>query len=159
MRPREVLAENLKTLMSASARLRTIPEIVQACNSAISNGTLDRIRRADASTGIDTLEPLAALFGLDAWQMLVPGLRAEVGPDGLPVVFGLPGWPFEMVDQARYQQLREPAKVYAQAKMMAAIEEREAAPLRSSAREDELARGAVLGAPKRQSTSPIKKKA
>lgn len=155
MRPREVLAANLKALMSASTSLRTLPELIAATGGKVTNGTLDRIRRAESATTVDTLEPIAAAFGLEPWQLLVPGLRADPGPDGRALISGLPDWPFEMVDRLRYQQLPELSRAYAQAKLAAAIEEREAAPppLRTVPSHDSevLAQRAILS-PRRRTT-------
>lgn len=127
MRPREILAANLKALMAASASLSTFPDIIKASNGRITNGTLDRIRREESAAGVDTLEPIATVFGLEPWHLLVPGLQIRPGRDGDPVIDGLPAWPLEMVDKGRYTSLPAPDKAYAQAKMMAAIEERESA--------------------------------
>ena len=68
--PRHILALNLRRLMDARPDLDTLPKITRA--SGISNGTLDRIRRAVVATRVDELEPLAKAFGLQAWQLLVP---------------------------------------------------------------------------------------
>lgn len=142
-RPREILAENLRTLMAATPHLSRLPKIVEASNGALSNGTLDRIRRAESATSVDNLEALADLFGLEAWQLLVPDLRAEeTGIGQHPHVYNLP-WPFDMVESSRYLQLHEPARAYVQAKMNAAIEEREQSP-RSRTRTEELAESALL---------------
>jgi transcriptional regulator with XRE-family HTH domain len=70
MTPRHVLSNNLKLLMQEHPPLNTIKKLTAA--SGISNGTLDRIRRAEGSTTVDVLEPLAAAFGLEAWELLVP---------------------------------------------------------------------------------------
>jgi hypothetical protein len=142
LRPREILAANLKTLMGASRRLGTLPEIAAASKGALSNGTLDRIRRAESATSVDYVGALADVFGLEPWQLLVPGLRAELGADGNPVVIGLPDWPFEMVEKDRYFALHEPSRAYVQAKLSSAIEEREGP--RPPDGTDELARQALL---------------
>lgn len=70
MTPRHILAANLRRLMSQHPELDTLPKLT--ARSGVSNGTLDRIRRAVVATRIDELEPLAAAFGLEAWQLLVP---------------------------------------------------------------------------------------
>lgn len=142
-RPRDVLAQNLVTLMAAS-RFRTLPDIVKASGGQISNGTLDRIRRKDAATGVDSLKPLADVFGMEAWQLLVPGLMAEEGGDGLPVVTGLPDWPLPMVDSRRFYSLSQTERAYVQAKMAAAIDEFEPDAPPPNGGEDQLAQNAVL---------------
>ena len=70
MTPRHILAVNLRRLMAAHPDLNTLPKITARCG--VSNGTLDRIRRAVVATRVDELQPLARAFGLHAWQLLVP---------------------------------------------------------------------------------------
>ena len=82
---RDILAANLKALMAAHPRLNTLTKITAAGGPP--NGVLDRIRRADSACRIDSLTQLARVFGLEPWQILVPGLdphrlpQLEMGPD------------------------------------------------------------------------------
>jgi hypothetical protein len=69
MTPRHILAANLKALMAARPDLNTLPKLTAA--SGVSNGTLDRIRRAACATRVDELEPLAAAFGVPVHALLV----------------------------------------------------------------------------------------
>lgn len=68
--PRHILASNLKRLMQQHPALGTLPKLTEA--SGVSNGTLDRIRRAVVATRVDELQPLAKAFGMEPWQLLVP---------------------------------------------------------------------------------------
>jgi hypothetical protein len=77
-RPRDILAENLKTLMAASADLRVLPRLT--LKSGVSNGTLDRTRRAASAINVDDLGRVAAAFDLEAWQLLVPNLDPRTPP-------------------------------------------------------------------------------
>jgi hypothetical protein len=121
MRPRDVLAENLIKLMAASANLRTVEALVAA--GAGTTGTLDRIKRKEAATGVDNLEPIARVFGLGAWwQLLVPTLEAKPGADGLPEVSGLPTWPMDRVDVSRYLALDVADRMWLQARFDKDIE-------------------------------------
>lgn len=79
MRPRDVLAENLKTLMAGTPGLSRFPDIVERSNKVLTNGTLDRIRRASHATSIDTLAELARVYGIEPWQLLSPGLKVTAG--------------------------------------------------------------------------------
>ncbi len=72
MRPRDILANNLRALMAARPDLGTLPKVTAACG--VSNGTLDRIRRAAVSTGIDELERWAV-----PWRAAL-GVAAPAGP-------------------------------------------------------------------------------
>lgn len=64
--------------MAARSDLNTLPKIT--ARSGVSNGTLDRIRRAVVSTRVDELEPLGKAFGLPAWEMLRPLGQATLSP-------------------------------------------------------------------------------
>ena len=78
MRPRDILAANLRAFMAARPDLSTLPKITAACG--VSNGTLDRIRRAAVSTRIDELDRLGQAFGVEAWELLRPQGHAALSP-------------------------------------------------------------------------------
>jgi hypothetical protein len=69
-RPRDILSANLRALMRQHPDLNTLPKIT--ARSGVSNGTLDRIRRAETACRIDELAKLARAFGVQPWQLLVP---------------------------------------------------------------------------------------
>ncbi len=81
MRPRDILAANLRAFMAARPDLDTLPKITARCG--VTNGTLDRIRRAAVSTRIDELARLADAFGVEPWDMLRPHGHADPSPLGL----------------------------------------------------------------------------
>lgn len=124
MRPRDVLANNLRKLMAATPSLSKFPQITAAGGGT--NGTLDRIRRKVSAAGVDTVGELAQVYGLTAWQLLSPDLEAAEGDDGRPVITGLPDWPFPMVSRSRYEALPIDAKGFVQGRLVQAIEECEA---------------------------------
>jgi transcriptional regulator with XRE-family HTH domain len=78
MRPRDILSNNLRALMAARPDLDTLPKIT--ARSGVSNGTLDRIRRAVVSTRVDELEKLGRAFGVEAWELLRPHGHATLSP-------------------------------------------------------------------------------
>ena len=78
MRPRDTLSNNLRALMAARPDLDTLPKIT--ARSGVSNGTLDRIRRAVVSTRVDELEKLGRAFGIEAWELLRPHGHATLSP-------------------------------------------------------------------------------
>lgn len=88
MRARDILAANLKALLAASRistrknELRTLKQITAKSGGVLSNGKLDRIRRAEHATDIDSLGELAKVYKLEPWQLLVPDLN----PEALPVI-------------------------------------------------------------------------
>lgn len=160
--PRKILAANLATLMTASRRLSRLTDLVAASDGRLSNGTVGRIKTGNTGTNVDNLGEIANVFGIEAWQLLYPGLRAETRADGEAVVVGLPDWPFEMVEGARYFSLHEPERAYVQAKLSSAIEEREQAVVRKSEppdRLEQLARDNLLPAtPRRQSPAQSRRR-
>jgi transcriptional regulator with XRE-family HTH domain len=78
MRPRDILATNLRALMAARPDLDTLPKITARCG--VTNGTLDRIRRAVVSTRVDELDRLARAFGIEPWELLRPNGHARLSP-------------------------------------------------------------------------------
>jgi hypothetical protein len=78
--PRQILSANLRSLMSARPELGTIKKVAESSDSSLSNGKVGRIYAASHTTDIDTLQHLAAVFGLEPWQLLVEGLN----PNALP---------------------------------------------------------------------------
>lgn len=76
---RLVLAANLSRLMAESEDLKTIKQLHLAtvrAGSPVSTGTIDRIRRAQVSAGVDQLTALGKPFGLEPWQLLEAGIKA-----------------------------------------------------------------------------------
>lgn len=64
--------------MAARPDLDTLPKVT--ARSGVTNGTLDRIRRAVVSTRVDELEPLGRAFGLEAWELLRPNGHTQLSP-------------------------------------------------------------------------------
>jgi len=78
MRPRDILAINLRTQMAARPDLGTLPKVT--ARSGVSNGTLDRIRRAIASVRVDELDKLGIAFGVEPWELLRPHDHSALSP-------------------------------------------------------------------------------
>ena len=74
----DVVAENLRRLRERYPELST--QKVLASRSGVGEGTIGRITRKEAACGIDSLEAIAGAFGLEAWQMLIPGLDPDSPP-------------------------------------------------------------------------------
>lgn len=64
--------------MAASSDLRVLPQLT--ARSGVSNGTLDRTRRAASAINVDDLGRMAGAFNLQAWQLLVPDLDPRAPP-------------------------------------------------------------------------------
>ena len=118
---RDVLADNFKKLRDATPSLDRPQDIVRF--GAATNGTIGRISKRQTGPTIDTLEILAAAYGLQVWQLLVPTLHAEKGTGSSPVISGMPEWPFERVDRDAYEALDYPSKIAVQVRLRDAIKE------------------------------------
>lgn len=70
--------DNVNRLMAASKDLKTVKQL--HARSGVSTGTIDRLRRAEAATGIDNIGAIAAAFDLQPWQLLVPDLQPTNPP-------------------------------------------------------------------------------
>ena len=68
--PRQLIAVNLARLMEESKDLYTLERLSVRCG--ISRGTLDRIRRALVSTGVDQLEAIGKAFDLEPYELMTP---------------------------------------------------------------------------------------
>lgn len=83
--PREVLSQNLQTLMKAHPTLKAIKKVADATKDFrlndedvhLSNGKVGRIAAGSHTTDIDALYSLAKAFSLEPWQLLVPDLNPE----------------------------------------------------------------------------------
>ena len=80
MKTRQVLADNFKKLRGASVKLYRYPDITKA--GGPTNGTLSRIGAQQVSAGVDSIEQLAGVYGLEPWQLLVPTLTVQAQPGG-----------------------------------------------------------------------------
>ena len=71
---RKILAANFRALRKAHPALRRLPDIIKAGGGT--NGTLDRVTRGTTAVSVDVVERLAAVYGLEAWQLLLPELAS-----------------------------------------------------------------------------------
>jgi transcriptional regulator with XRE-family HTH domain len=78
---KEVLWANLQALMRHHFEKVNLSELSR--RSKLGLATLDRIKKQETSVGVDTLERLADVFGLQAWHLLTPGLN----PSNPPVIW------------------------------------------------------------------------
>lgn len=80
---RDTFAENLRTLISMEGPLSStlaIERATEAIGCKVGKSTIDRATRSETPINIDYVEAIAAVFGFDAWQMLVPGLQPKNPP-------------------------------------------------------------------------------
>lgn len=120
---KKTLRENVRAIIAFRAGIR--PEDVgvsRVIQLNLPNGTAQRLLGTDSDLRMDTIDVIARGLGVESWQLLVPSLD----PAKLPVIAGdTKPWPFQMVDEPRYRALSPESRAYVQAKMDAAIEQRE----------------------------------
>jgi len=75
---RIVLAHNLKTLMAGEDDAGSQSALKR--RSGVSQATIGRIERMEVDARIDTVQQIACAYGLEAWQLLVPGLNPSNPP-------------------------------------------------------------------------------
>jgi transcriptional regulator with XRE-family HTH domain len=80
---KKLLAGNLDRLLDADAERRgdrlTHGEL--AAKAGVGQGTIGRLARGEVAPAVDTLEAVAGVFSLQAWQMLIEGLDPAAPPE------------------------------------------------------------------------------
>jgi hypothetical protein len=83
---RRVIAANVRRLMDRAdgspVTEQDLARMARRAGHTLSQSTINRILNARVSCGVDHLEILASLFGLEPWQLLVP----ELDPHDPPVL-------------------------------------------------------------------------
>lgn len=97
-----------------------VTQISEAAGKKTSWG--QRLMDETTDVRLSTLAEAAAAFGLEAWMLLVP----DLDPAKPPGLSDDPSWPLPYVQADDYQALPPDDRIYCQAKMQAAIEERAA---------------------------------
>jgi hypothetical protein len=83
MSARETLAENLRNLMDAHHTYRTTTAIEKATEGRgvkVGKSTIDRALKCQTTLNLDYIDAIASIYGLDAWQLLAPGLAPKNPP-------------------------------------------------------------------------------
>ena len=85
MNIRQILADNLATLQSSRKDLKSAPAIERATTTLgpgkrVSKTAVQQLQKASTPFNLDDLQTLAEVFGLDAWQLLVPGIDPKSPP-------------------------------------------------------------------------------
>ena len=75
---KSVLWANVSTLMRHKYGRENLTRLAADCG--LGPGTATRIKEQRTSIGLDVMERIAAKFGIDPWQLLVPGLEADNPP-------------------------------------------------------------------------------
>lgn len=71
--PRTVLWANVSALMRERYGKENLTQL--ATDAKVGPGTASRLKAMDTFAQLDTIEKIAAAFGLQPWQLLVPGLE------------------------------------------------------------------------------------
>jgi transcriptional regulator with XRE-family HTH domain len=79
----EAFADNLGRLMKARALSspQQVVNVLPASAKKISQKTIKRILLRENEPTLETVEAIAKVFGLEAWQMLIPGLQPSERPE------------------------------------------------------------------------------
>lgn len=67
----KIVAANVARLLAASYGPRTQKDL--RARAGIAQSTVSRILRGNQGAGIDVVEQIAHAYGLEAWQLMVPG--------------------------------------------------------------------------------------
>lgn len=77
---KRILRDNLTALCHYHLEKPEIPINELKRRSGVSVASISRIKEAETSVGLDILERLAQVFGLQPWHLLVPGLDPSNPP-------------------------------------------------------------------------------
>lgn len=94
-----VLWQNVKALMDARYGKENLTRL--AADAKIGPGTATRIKEQKTSVGLDVLEQIGQAFGVEPWQLLVPGMN----PSNPPVLREING-----AERELYERLLQAAK-------------------------------------------------
>lgn len=75
---REVLAQNINRLMEQRYRESSNRPMALAKDAGVSLSSVQRTLSRETGASIDTVEAFARVFGLSAYQLLMPGWLGEV---------------------------------------------------------------------------------
>ena len=83
MSARDTLAENLRALMASHHTYSSTPALERATEFhglKVGKSTIDRALKGQTTLNLDYVEAIAKVYGLDAWQILTPGLVPKNPP-------------------------------------------------------------------------------
>lgn len=83
MSARSILSTNLQQLMDANPSLGSLVKVAEEAKRkghAVSKNAVDSAKSGSHAVNMDTLDGIARAFGLDAWQLLVPGMNVKSPP-------------------------------------------------------------------------------
>lgn len=80
---KNVLWANVQALMRKHYGQDNLSQLARDCDIGL--GTTTRIKQQKTSVGLDIVERIAERFGVQPWQLLVPGFDPDSPPTLLPV--------------------------------------------------------------------------
>ena len=99
-KPKAVLRQNLKALMDAKAGPSSQSELKR--KSGVAQATIGRILSEKGENArMETIDRLAKVYGLEGWQLMVPG----IDPTNPPVL-----QPVSKAERALYDRLKDTVK-------------------------------------------------
>ena len=113
---KKVLWENVSTLMKSEFGKENLTKL--AGKAGFGPGTSTRLKGQETSVGTDILDSIAESFGIEPWQLLMPGL----GTDSKAPAEGLE---MPMVDRDRFAALPSDSRIFIQGYVTRLIEEQE----------------------------------
>ncbi|WP_323011526.1 helix-turn-helix transcriptional regulator [Castellaniella sp.] len=106
---KKIVDELSRTLKRVTGHGTRYPQLeVIASRTGVSKSTIARARTGETALKIDNLEDLAKAFGMEAWQLLVPGVEPDKPPILVdsPEVAATTAWPFaDIVSLEEYRSL------------------------------------------------------
>lgn len=80
---RTILAANLRALMAHSKTANTLLALERETEKhglKVGKSTIDRAARGETPLNLDAIEVIAAVYGISAWQLLVPNITPANPP-------------------------------------------------------------------------------
>lgn len=125
----QILSDNMNRLISKAGGVYSSNEAAQkGSQGKVSRSTFDRLRNIHkvgaTAVGVDKLDGVAKTFGVEVWQLFIPGLDAKSPPQlrnpGEPLA---PAWPFsEWVDFDRIKALSRDDLIFLAGKIDGALQ-------------------------------------
>lgn len=82
-RAARLLAQNIDRLMASDPDLSSNPKL--SLKTKLTTSTLSRIRNAKVEATVGSVEAIAKAFGIEPWELLVPGFNPKNRPTLQPI--------------------------------------------------------------------------
>jgi len=79
--PRTILSDNVRALLKSKTGPNSQPKLEEKTKKFVSQNTISRIvSEPGENTSLENIAAIAAAYGLEAWQLLVPGMDPNNPP-------------------------------------------------------------------------------